>query len=80
MRELRTPGSVRGVLGNGHPYRDRAPPAHLRRSQPACFDTLPRDLKLSRAAADRGYMSMKPIQAKAVPIVLSSRCHGRCAE
>ncbi|NDC04333.1 MAG: hypothetical protein EBZ81_15545 [Betaproteobacteria bacterium] len=26
MRELRTPGSVRGVLGNGHPYRDRAPP------------------------------------------------------
>jgi len=25
VRELRTPGSVRGVLGNGHPYRDRAP-------------------------------------------------------
>lgn len=25
MRELRTPGSVRGVLGNGHPYRDHAP-------------------------------------------------------
>jgi hypothetical protein len=22
VRELRTPGSVRGVLGNGHPYRD----------------------------------------------------------
>ena len=24
MRESRTPGSVRGVLRNGHPYRDRA--------------------------------------------------------
>ena len=23
MRELRTPGSVRGVPGNQHPYRDR---------------------------------------------------------
>ena len=22
MRESRTPGSVRGVLSNGHPYRD----------------------------------------------------------
>jgi hypothetical protein len=23
VRECRTPGSVRGVLGNWHPYRDR---------------------------------------------------------
>ena len=26
VRECRTPGSVRGVLGNRHPYRDRPPP------------------------------------------------------
>ena len=25
MRESRTPGSVRGVLSNEHPYRDLAP-------------------------------------------------------
>jgi hypothetical protein len=25
VRELRTPGSVRGVLSNEHPYRDSAP-------------------------------------------------------
>jgi len=30
VRELRTPGSVRGVLGNGHPYRDRAPLRDIR--------------------------------------------------
>jgi hypothetical protein len=36
VRELRTPGSVRGVLGNGHPYRDHAPgPVHGERDHGA---------------------------------------------
>jgi ATP-dependent RNA helicase RhlE len=40
---------------------------------PARFDTLPLDPKLLRAVADQGYMSMTPIQAKAIPIVLEGR-------
>jgi superfamily II DNA/RNA helicase len=40
---------------------------------PARFDTLPLDAKLQRAIADSGYTSMTPIQAKAIPIVLSGR-------
>src|SRR5574343_553015 len=40
---------------------------------PARFDTLPLDPKLQRAIADSGYTSMTPIQAKAIPIVLSGR-------
>ncbi len=40
---------------------------------PARFDTLPLDAKLLRAVADQGYMSMTPIQAKAIPIVLEGR-------
>ncbi|MFO1337533.1 MAG: DEAD/DEAH box helicase [Burkholderiaceae bacterium] len=40
---------------------------------PARFDTLPLDAKLLRAVADQGYMSMTPIQAKAIPIVLAGR-------
>ncbi|MFG6447192.1 DEAD/DEAH box helicase [Roseateles sp. BYS180W] len=39
----------------------------------ACFDTLPLDAKLLRAVADQGYATMTPIQAKAIPIVLSGR-------
>jgi hypothetical protein len=31
MRECRMSGSVRGVPGNGHPYRNHADPAELRR-------------------------------------------------
>ncbi|MBH9553309.1 DEAD/DEAH box helicase [Inhella gelatinilytica] len=37
------------------------------------FDTLPLDAKLLRAVADSGYTAMTPIQAKAIPIVLSGR-------
>ncbi len=37
------------------------------------FDTLPLDPKLLRAVADSGYTAMTPIQAKAIPIVLSGR-------
>jgi superfamily II DNA/RNA helicase len=37
------------------------------------FDTLPLDPKLLRAVADQGYATMTPIQAKAIPIVLSGR-------
>jgi len=37
------------------------------------FDTLPLDPKLLRAVADQGYASMTPIQAKAIPLVLSGR-------
>ena len=37
------------------------------------FDTLPLDPKLLRAVADQGYATMTPIQAKAIPVVLSGR-------
>jgi superfamily II DNA/RNA helicase len=40
---------------------------------PARFDTLPLDAKLLRAVADQGYLTMTPIQAKAIPIVLEGR-------
>ncbi|HEV7914531.1 MAG TPA: DEAD/DEAH box helicase [Albitalea sp.] len=40
---------------------------------PARFDTLPLDPKLLRAVADSGYLTMTPIQAKAIPIVLAGR-------
>ncbi|UUX96782.1 DEAD/DEAH box helicase [Aquabacterium sp. J223] len=39
----------------------------------ARFDTLPLDPKLLRAVADQGYLTMTPIQAKAIPIVLAGR-------
>ncbi|WP_082568188.1 DEAD/DEAH box helicase [Pelomonas sp. Root1217] len=42
-------------------------------SAPARFDTLPLDPKLLRAVADSGYLTMTPIQAKAIPIVLEGR-------
>ncbi len=42
-------------------------------SPPARFDTLPLDPKLLRAVADSGYLTMTPIQAKAIPIVLEGR-------
>jgi superfamily II DNA/RNA helicase len=44
-----------------------APPAAPR------FDTLALDPKLLRAVADQGYLSMTPIQAKAIPLVLEGR-------
>jgi superfamily II DNA/RNA helicase len=37
------------------------------------FDTLALDPKLLRAVADQGYLSMTPIQAKAIPLVLEGR-------
>ena len=40
---------------------------------PARFDTLELDPKLLRAVADSGYLTMTPIQAKAIPIVLAGR-------
>ncbi|CAG0952309.1 partial ATP-dependent RNA helicase RhlE, partial [Geobacteraceae bacterium] len=40
---------------------------------PARFDTLPLDPMLLRAVADSGYMTMTPIQQKAIPIVLAGR-------
>ncbi|WP_457423632.1 DEAD/DEAH box helicase [Roseateles sp. P5_E7] len=40
---------------------------------PARFDTLPLDPKLLRAVADSGYLTMTPIQAKAIPIVLAGK-------
>jgi len=40
---------------------------------PARFDTLPLDPKLLRSVADSGYLTMTPIQAKAIPIVLAGR-------
>jgi ATP-dependent RNA helicase RhlE len=47
---------------------DLAPPPPAPR-----FDTLPLDPKLLRAVADQGYLSMTPIQAKAIPLVLEGR-------
>src|SRR5574343_286491 len=40
---------------------------------PARFDTLPLDAKLLRAVDDQGYATMTPIQAQAIPVVLSGR-------
>jgi ATP-dependent RNA helicase RhlE len=40
---------------------------------PARFDSLALDPKLLRAVADAGYLTMTPIQAKAIPIVLDGR-------
>src|SRR6476619_4719791 len=40
---------------------------------PVLFSTLPLDPKLLRAVADSGYLTMTPIQAKAIPIVLAGR-------
>jgi superfamily II DNA/RNA helicase len=37
------------------------------------FDTLALDPKLLRAVADSGYLSMTPIQAKAIPLVIDGR-------
>ncbi len=40
---------------------------------PALFNTLALDPKLLRAVADSGYLTMTPIQAKAIPLVLAGR-------
>ncbi len=40
---------------------------------PSRFDSLPLDPKLLRAIEDAGYLTMTPIQAKAIPIVLEGR-------
>jgi superfamily II DNA/RNA helicase len=47
--------------------------ADIEQAPPARFDTLPLDPKLLRAVADSGYLTMTPIQAKAIPIVLSGK-------
>jgi len=41
--------------------------------EPSRFDTLALDPKLLKAVADSGYLSMTPIQAKAIPMVLEGR-------
>jgi ATP-dependent RNA helicase RhlE len=56
------------VMSDTHPSGDEAPAAPAAR-----FDTLPLDDKLQRAVAAQGYLSMTPIQAKAIPIVLAGR-------
>ncbi|MBA3596104.1 MAG: DEAD/DEAH box helicase [Methylibium sp.] len=48
-------------------------PASPAEAPPARFDTLALDPKLLRAVADSGYMTMTPIQAKAIPLVLAGR-------
>ena len=47
--------------------------ADVEQAAPARFDTLPLDPKLLRAVADSGYLTMTPIQAKAIPIVLEGK-------
>ncbi|WP_280154604.1 DEAD/DEAH box helicase [Piscinibacter sp. XHJ-5] len=51
----------------------QAPPSAAAPIEAARFDTLPLDSKLLRAVADSGYLTMTPIQAKAIPIVLAGR-------
>ncbi|MBQ0929651.1 DEAD/DEAH box helicase [Ideonella sp. 4Y16] len=59
---------------NPESQADQASPATPTESAPpARFDTLPLDAKLLRAVDDQGYATMTPIQAKAIPIVLSGR-------
>ncbi|MEO3693331.1 DEAD/DEAH box helicase [Roseateles paludis] len=53
------------MIDTHEPALDAAPAAR--------FDTLPLDPKLLRAVADSGYLTMTPIQAKAIPIVLEGR-------
>ncbi|MCE4558031.1 DEAD/DEAH box helicase [Roseateles cellulosilyticus] len=57
------------------PASPQVPPADASTepAPPARFDTLPLDPKLIRAVADSGYLTMTPIQAKAIPIVLQGR-------
>jgi superfamily II DNA/RNA helicase len=57
------------------PMTDTAPTAVEASAAPAPsrFDTLPLDPKLLRAVADAGYLTMTPIQAKAIPVVLAGR-------
>jgi ATP-dependent RNA helicase RhlE len=57
---------------NAPPPESQASP-DIETSPPARFDTLPLDPKLLRAVADSGYLTMTPIQAKAIPIVLEGR-------
>jgi ATP-dependent RNA helicase RhlE len=47
--------------------------ADLPTAEPPRFDSLALDPKLLRAVADSGYLSMTPIQAKAIPMVLDGR-------
>jgi ATP-dependent RNA helicase RhlE len=47
--------------------------AELPTAEPPRFDTLALDPKLLRAVADSGYLSMTPIQAKAIPLVIDGR-------
>ena len=41
--------------------------------EPQRFDSLPLDPKLLRAIVTQGYLSMTPIQSKAIPLVLEGR-------
>ena len=52
---------------------DQPDAAEIEQAPPARFDTLPLDPKLIRAVADSGYLTMTPIQAKAIPIVLAGK-------
>ena len=67
------PGRCRGLVSRAGIIRrmtDTHEPATP--AEPAArFDTLPLDPKLLRAVADSGYLTMTPIQAKAIPIVLA---------
>jgi superfamily II DNA/RNA helicase len=48
-------------------------PTSAPEAAPAEFASLPLDPKLQRAISDAGYSHMTPIQAKAIPLVLSGR-------
>src|SRR5262245_31728050 len=65
--DISTPGDNRRMTETLQaPIAAPTPEAHR-------FDTLPLDPKLLRAVADSGYVTMTPIQAKAIPIVLAGR-------
>ncbi len=60
-------------MADNHPQMEFTPEPAPESAPPARFDTLALDPKLLRAVADSGYLTMTPIQAKAIPLVLQGR-------
>jgi len=70
---METEGDNRRMLQTDSAMAPDAAAAPITNPEPARFDTLALDPKLLRAVADSGYLTMTPIQAKAIPLVLAGR-------
>ncbi len=68
-----TPSTVPETVSAEAAPISSALPADVVPEEPLRFDTLPLDPKLLRAIVTQGYLSMTPIQAKAIPLVLEGR-------